>query len=142
MVASHRRVAQQPDPHQVCGQTGLSRLVCYHCPLPGDEPAPLPVTVVARESQVRAITERARERLLRKGEWYPAVYAGECITCRRRYVVGEPVRFLYGRTSRDMSTQAWCCERLPADERRRILGGQGIVVDPGVEERKRGGFFR
>lgn len=138
----------------LCRSTGIDTDDCAHCPVPT---ATLPEPAVRRaptgsrpEPAHKALSERLRSRLLGRGrgEWFGTVGRWtRCALCHRRIAEGEPVRFRYGRTAKDMATQGWCCEALDTETVKALLrrggfgGNEAAAAPDGDALKARGGLF-
>lgn len=106
----------------VCRSTGIYVDQCAHCPMPGAVAAlPEPTAPVRRKVMKAAredgktLSDAKRARLIGRGrsEWFATEGKWvHCAVCRRDMQPGDPVRFLYGRTAKDMAYLGWCCEGL------------------------------
>lgn len=128
----------------LCRTTGIPTDDCAHCPM---QPAVLPEpaaptkrpTVTTRDPAHAVLSPRLRERLLGRGrgEWFPSSGKwSHCWLCKRKMAEGEPIRFRYGRTAKDMATQGWCCEALDNETVKAILRRVGVAGNEPTPEPK------
>lgn len=134
-----------------CRTTGIYVDQCAHCPMDAGtdapavvvtalpEPAPAPRRKVMREARQDGLvlTEALRTRLIGRGrsEWFASCGKWvHCAVCRRDMQEGDPVRFLYGRTAKDMAYLGWCCHNLDRDTIKDALrrGGWDSTEAPGA----------
>jgi hypothetical protein len=97
-----------------------------------DAPPALPEPVVRvgirPEPAAVVLSDALRRRLIGRGrtEWFGSVGQWtRCAICHRKMDEGDPVRFRYGRTARDMATQGWCCSALDEDTVKAALRAGG-----------------
>lgn len=137
-----------------CATTGIEVDQCAHCPVPTAVDAPtsaaagastLPEPARAERQGAgqaqRPLTEpegedercpdKMRERMGKPGSaggwWLCESPWHRCATCRKRIAVGDPMRYVWGRTARDMAEQCWRrpCRDLSQLESRDVLRRRG-----------------